>query len=308
MDEPIEYVGGEPERPPVRPWWLLGVIPALLGLGVLAVVVGPGLVASARGFTRDAVPYTVQVSGTWSSGDQVVEAPVTLTLDVKNTDSRPLEGMTVRLGGLAPHWRIVAVVPDGEIASTSVYFGRTLNPGESESLELRLLPLQAGSWQLRVNLAAGRGGAAIRLVNGSGTARGLVTTVAVRNPSATDLGANAHLYYSDPNLVTQPSLFRLHVDNTGAVRITSVTVRFAQLPSSFELRGSEPRGVLGADGRSVTFDVALDPSQGTDLSIEYVPHQTGTYHVSIQFLLGQQTDPVVLSDGSTSIGVDIRVH
>lgn len=308
MDQAIEYVGGEPERPRARPWWLLAVIAAVLVLGLLVVFAGPGLVASVRGVFQGAVPYTVQVSGSWSTANQVVEAPVTLKLVVKNSDSRPLDGMTVRFSGLSSHWRIVAVTPDGEISRSSVYFGRTLTPGESESLEVQLLPLQAGQWQLRMSLTAGRGGSAIRLVTESGTARGLTTTVGIRQATATDMAANAHLYYSDANLVNQNSLFRMRVDNTGVVRISSVTVRFAQVPASFELRGSQPAGTLSADGRSVTFPIALDPGQGQDLTIEYVPHQTGTYHVSIQFLLGDQTDPQVLSGGATSIDVDIAVH
>jgi hypothetical protein len=100
----------------------------------------------------------------------------------------------------------------------------------------------------------------------------------------------------------------MHIDNSGVVRITSVTIRFSQLPGSFELQSSQPAGTLSADGRSVTFPILLDPGQGIDLNINYVPRQTGAYHVSIQFFLQDQTSPLVLDDGTQAIDVPINVH
>jgi len=306
MDQPIEYVGGEPERPPARPWWLLAVVPAILALGLLVVFAGPGMVASARG--QVAIPYTIGARGSWSAADQVVGAPVTLAVEVKNTDTRTLQGLTVRFTGLASHWKVVGATPDGEVSPTAVYFGRTLAPGESESLEFRMVPVQAGQWKLLLRLTAGRSDRTMSLATNTGTAHGLTTNITVREASPTDLAATAHLFYSDANLLNQSSAFRLHVDNTGAVQLTGVTVRFAQVPASFELRGSQPSSTLGSDGQSLTFTLALDPGQGTDLNIYYVPHQTGTYRVSIQFLLGDQTDPVVLPGGTSSIDVTVTVN
>jgi hypothetical protein len=87
-----------------------------------------------------------------------------------------------------------------------------------------------------------------------------------------------------------------------------VTVRFSQLPGSFELQSSQPAGTLSADGRSVTFRISLDPGQGIDLNINYLPRQTGAYHVSIQFFLQDQTSPLVLDDGTQAIDVPITVN
>jgi hypothetical protein len=311
MDQPIEYVGGEPERPPRKPWWLLAAVPTVLVLGVGGVVLGPGLVAGVRSFSQEALPYTVQVSGTWSSQDQIVGAPIDLSLQLKNTDTRILNGVTLRMTGLAPMWRVLSATPDGQVSdsrTTAIYFAHALRPTETETLLMHLMPVQSGQSELHLSMAAGRTSQTMRLVTGTGTARGLIATVSVRDAGPSDLTATAHLYYSDPNLVNVSSLFKMHVDNTGVVRITSVTVRFAQLPSAFELQSSEPAGSAGSDGRSSTFVVNLDPGQGTDINIYYVPHQLGRYHVSIQLYLQDQAQPLVLQNGKAAIDVDITVH
>jgi hypothetical protein len=308
MDQPIEYVGGEPERPRGRPWWVLAVVSAGLVLGLGVVLAGPGLVASARSLSQEALPYTIQVRGTWSAPDQVVGGPVSLLLEVKNTDSRALRGITVRFSGLSPRWMVLAASPDGQVNQATIYFSRTLAPGESESLQVHLLPIQSGQSVIRLSLAPERSGKAMRLVTASGIARGLITTVSIRDAGPGDLAVTPHLFYTDPNLVNESSLFKTHVDNTGAVRITSLTIRFAQLPASFELQSTQPSATAGADGHSVVFPLTLDPGTGADLSVYYVPHRTGTYHVSLQFFLQGQADPVVLSDGTTSIDVDVAVH
>jgi hypothetical protein len=308
MDRQIEYVGGQPERPSGRPWWILAVVPAALIVGLGVVLAGPGLAAAGRSVGQGAFGYTLQVQGTWSAVDQVVGSPADLVLDVKNTDSRSLNGITIQLGGLSPRWRLTGATPGGQITGTTIRFAQVLRPGESETLQLHLLPVQSGASQLRLSMTPGSGGRTIRLTTATGTANGLSASVTVREAAASDLVARPHLYYNDPNLVNVPSFFRMHIDNAGVVRITSVTLRFSQLPGSFELQSAQPAGTLSSDGRSVTFPLSLDPGQGIDLNITYVPHQTGAYHVSVQFFLQDQTDPMVLEDGTQAIDVPITVH
>jgi hypothetical protein len=308
MDRQIEYVGGQPDRPPVRPWWLLAVVPAVLIVGLGVVVAGPGLADAARSMGQGSFAYTVQVRGTWTAADQVVGSPADLVLDVKNTDSRSLNGISIHLSGLSPRWTLTGASPDGQITATTLRFPRVLRPGESETLTLHLLAVQSGPSTLRLSMTPAGGGQTIHLITDTGAARGLSASVTVREATATDLGARPKLYYNDANLVNQAALFRMHIDNSGVVRITSVTVRFSQLPGSFELQSSQPAGTLSADGRSVTFPILLDPGQGIDLNINYVPRQTGAYHVSIQFFLQDQTSPLVLDDGTQAIDVPINVH
>jgi len=308
MDRQIEYVGGQPDGPPTRPWWLLVVVPAVLIVGLGVVIAAPGLADAARSMGQGSFAYTLQVHGTWSAADQVVGSPADLVLDIKNTDSRSLNGVTIHLSGLSPRWTLTGASPDGQITDTTIRFAQVLRPGESETLTLHLLPVQSGASTLRLSMRPGSGGQPIHLVTDSGTASGLSASVTVREATATDLVARPHLYYNDPNLVNQPSFFRMHIDNAGVVRITSVTIRFSQLPGSFELQSSQPAAKLAPDGRSVTFPLSLDPGQGIDLNITYVPHQTGAYHVSVQFFLQDQTDPLVLEDGTQAIDVPITVH
>ena len=231
-----------------------------------------------------------------------------MAVAVKNTDTRTLNGIAVHFNGLSRRWLLVSATPDGQISGNTVRFSQALRPGDSETLQLHLMPVQSGNSQIRLLLTPANGGQTIHLVTDTGPATGLTVSVAIRDASATDLGAKPHLYYSDASLVNQPSLFRLHVDNSGVVRITSVTVHFSQLPASFELQSSTPAGTLSADGQSVSFPVTLDPGEGIDLDITYVPHQTGAYRVSIQFYLQNQADPVVLADGTQAINVPITVH
>lgn len=308
MDRQIEYVGGQPDRPPMRRWWLLAVVPGALIVGLGVVVAGPGLAAAGRSMGQGAFPYSVQVHGTWSAADQVVGSPADLVLDVKNTDSRSLKGLTIQLSGLSPRWTLTGASPDGQITNTAIRFAQVLRPGSSETLTLHLLPVQSGASTLRLSMTPGSGGQTIRLTTDTGTANGLMASVTVREAAASDLVAHPHLYYNDPNLVNQPSFFRMHIDNAGVVRITSVTIRFSQLPASFELQSAQPAGTAGSDGRSVTFPLALNPGDGIDLNINYVPHQTGAYHVSVEFFLQDQTDPMVLEDGTQAIDVPITVH
>jgi hypothetical protein len=308
MDRQIEYVGGQPDRPPARSWWLLAVVPAVLIVGLGVVVAGPAMAEAGRSMGQGAFPYTVQVRGTWSAADQVVGSPADLVLDVKNTDSRSLNGIAIHLSGLSPRWTLTGATPESQITGTTIRFAQVLRPGESETLQLHLLAIKSGASQLKLSMTPAGGGQIIRLITDTGSARGLSASVTVRDATTTDLGARPKLYYNDANLVNQASLFRMHIDNSGVVRITSVTVRFSQLPGSFELQSSQPPGTLSADGRSVTFPISLDPGQGIDLNINYVPHQTGAYRVSLQFFLQDQTSPLVLDDGTQAIDVPITVH
>jgi hypothetical protein len=308
MDGQIEYVGGQPDRPPVRPWWLLAVVPAVLLLGLGVVVAGPGLADAGRSLGQGAFPYSLEVRGTWSAADQVVGSPADLMLDVKNTDRRSLNGISIHLSGLSPRWTLTGASPEGQITGTTVRFPQVLRPGESETLQLHLLAIKSGASQLKLSMTPAGGGQTIRLITDTGSARGLSASVTVRDATVTDLAAKPKLYYNDANLVNEASLFRMHIDNSGVVRITSMTVRFSQLPGSFELQSSQPAGRLSADGRSVTFPISLDPGQGMDLNINYVPHATGAYRVSIQFFLQDQTAPLVLDDGTQAIDVPITVH
>src|SRR2546425_1725860 len=158
MDRQIEYVGGQPDRPPVRRWWLLSVVPAVLIVGLGVVLVGPGLAEAGRALGQGAFPYTVQVRGTWSAADQVVGSPADLVLDVKNTDSRSLNGISIHLSGLSPRWTLTAASPDGQITGTTLRFPRVLRPGEPETLTLHLLAVQSGASTLRPSMTPAGGG------------------------------------------------------------------------------------------------------------------------------------------------------
>jgi len=278
MDQPVEYVGGQPEakRHNVWPYAVAGV----LVLGLLAagsVALWQPMRSSGRALGDLLVPYSVAVEGQWLEDEKVVGRPSELSLELRNTDSRGLNGFTLRLKGLAPAWSVLSATADGQVSSDSVFFPAAIGPGETKAVSVKFMPNQAGRSRFQLTFAPGHGTTAMRLNNQTSV---LNANTVVRDARPTDLVIRATLYKFPLVAVDRESNWDLQVENTGNIRITSITVRFADLPRSFEVTSTSPDATVSGDGRLVRFPTTLDPGQRTTVSVHFRPHSTGQYHVA----------------------------
>ena len=309
MDEPIVWVGGQPEgagRPKRWPYFMVPV--AFVGLVAVVALSWSPLRAAGQSLAGSMLPYTVGVTGQWSSQDKVVCGPVSMQLSVKNTDPRALQGMTLRLKGLRPGWRILGASPAAHLASDSVYFPQTLTTNQSEDLTVKLMPLKSGSFTLQLTIDAGRTATAMRLQTSSTTvAMGLNAPADVRDPVPDDYAVTPQLLYVPDLGVGQPASWDVQVQNAGAVRITSVTVLFPDLPDSFQVTDTTPSAQVTNSGHSIRFPVTLDPGDGQTMTVRFVPHTAGTFHIAAQLFLSDQPDPIVLPNGDRAVNFDVTV-
>jgi hypothetical protein len=308
MDEPIEWVGGQPEAPRHRRWPYALAPLGLIALIALAVFGWSGIRSTGRAVGTAVVPYTVNVQGSWSSQDKVVGGPLSMLLTIQNTDPRRLDGMTLKLSGLKSNWRIIGAGPSARISGQSIFFSQPLAPGKSEDLTVNLMPLRSGDSEIQLSLAAGRSGGSITMKT-SATSQGTTLTAAasVRDATPSDIVVQPQLLYVRDLRVGNDASWDVQVRNAGAVRITSVTVTFPDLPSSFELTTTQPSANIDQGSDSVRFAVTLDPGDGETLTVHFVPHAVGTFHVAAQLFLSDEPDPIVLPNGDRAVNFDVTV-
>ncbi|HYM49703.1 MAG TPA: hypothetical protein VET65_03930 [Candidatus Limnocylindrales bacterium] len=308
MDEPIEWIGGQPEgaRPKRWPYALLPL--GLIGLVAASALSWTAIRSTGQAVAEAVVPYTVSVQGAWSSQDKVVGGPLSMMLTINNTDPRKLPGMTLRLKGLHPGWQIIGAGPSAQITGDAIYFSSLVAPGKSEDLTVNLMPVKAGDSQIQLTLSAGRSTNAITMKT-SATSQGtlLNAPASVRAATSSDLAVTPQLLYvRDLSLNTDAS-WDVQVQNAGVIRITSVTVAFPGLPSSFELTTTNPAAKIDPTAGTVRFATALDPGAGETLTVHFTPHAAGTFHVAAQLYLSDEPDPIVLPNGDRAVNFDVTV-
>jgi hypothetical protein len=309
MDEPIEWVGGQPEGARPRRW-PYALVPIALIVMVGASALAWGSIRSGGRVVADSVlPYTVGVNGKWSAQDMVVGGPISMTLTIDNTDPRKLQGMTLRLKGLNPGWQIIGAAPSAQIGSDTIFFSQLLAPGKSEDLTVKLMPTKAGASQIQLSLSPGRTTRSITMKT-SATAQGTTINAqaSVRDATATDLSVQPQLLYVPTLGVGTDATWDVQIQNLGTVRITSVTVAFPVLPPSFQVTTTSPAAAISNGGKNVRFATILDPGDGETLTVHFVPHTSGTFHVAAQLFLSDQPDPIVLPNGDRAVNFDVTVN
>ncbi|TMD16385.1 MAG: hypothetical protein E6J00_00675 [Chloroflexi bacterium] len=308
MDEPIEWVGGQPEGPRRRRWPYALVPAALIAVLALATLGWSSVRSTGRSLGNAMVPYSVSVKGSWSSDDKVVGGPISMLLTVQNTDPRQLDGMTLRLHGLSSSWRIIGAGPSAQISGPAIFFARALAPGKSEDLTVNLMPVRSGDSEIQLSLSVGRSTSSITMKT-SATSQGTTLTApaSVREATPSDLAVQPQLLYVRDLRLGDDASWDLQVHNAGAVRITSVTVTFPGLPSSFELTTTRPSATVDPGSDSVRFAVTLDPGDGETLTVHFVPHAAGSFHVAAQLFLSDQPDPIILPSGDRAVNFDVTV-
>ena len=308
MDEPIEWVGGQPEGKRRKRWPYALVPITLLGLVALSVLTWSSLRSAGRALTTAMVPYTVGVKGSWSTPDKVVGGPISMLLTIDDTDPRPLDGLTLRLQGLHPGWQLIGAGPSAQIHGDSIFFARVLAPGKSEDLTVNLMPVRSGDSQIQITLAVGRSTTSIVMKTSATSAGTLLSAPAtVRDATPSDFAIQPRLIYIKDLAVGSDASWDVEVQNAGVVRITSVTVSFPALPASFELTSTQPTASVDQGGRAVRFALTLDPGDGETLTVHFVPHATGTFHVAAQLYLSDQPDPAVFPNGDRAVNFDVTV-
>jgi len=310
MSEPIEYVGGQPEAktPRVWPYAAASAVLLLILAGALVVFWAP-LRTLGRSLGNEVAPYALDVEGKWSENEKVVGGPVAMSLTVRNADNRTIEGITLRMRGLTPGWNLLDAKPDAEVNGESIFFSDTLRAGQSEGLEIRLLPLRAGPSTIQLTLSASHSSRPMRLNKDSqqGASNGLTATVTVRQATPADMAVRPLLVYASPVSVGSETRVDLRVENAGAVRITSVTLQFPELPGSFEVTSTDPQATVSGDGHTVRFPTKVDPGEDVSVSIRIVPHRQGKYHLTAALFLNDEAQPVRLPNGRTQFDWDETV-
>jgi hypothetical protein len=308
VSESIEYVGGQPEGQAKRPWpYLFGGLAALVGIGLL-VLAWPAIQGGGRALSEQVLPYNVNIKGSWSNADLVAGGPVDLLLTVQNADSRTIQGITIRLKGLKPGFQVLGATPDANVSGPDVFFRDQLRPGRSESITIKLLPVESGNFNIPFSLSAGRSTQPMHLhTSDNSVTLGLVAPAAVRDATPADNAIQVQVQSTSALAVGDQGTVAVRLQNAGALRITSVTLNFPDLPSSFELSSTTPAGDLASDGKSVRFATQLDPGDQTDVTVHFIAHKPGTFHVSTQFFLSDEPIPVQLANGDRALSFDVSV-
>jgi hypothetical protein len=308
MEEPIVYVGGQTDSPRRRRWPYFLLPGTLMVALVVAVVLWGPISGAARGVSDSFVPYNVNVDGAWSTQDVVSGGPVSMLLTIENKDSRSINGVTIRLKGLSPAWRLLGAGPEASIRGAAIYFPRTLKPGGSEDVTIRLMPVRSGTDTVNLSFSAGQSTLPMQVRTGPNSVGTAITaTATVREPTADDMSVEVQPVY-DPQLTAgQPTSWDVEIQNAGAIRITSVTLGFPNLPDTFQLTSTEPPSTVSDGGRSLRFATVLDPGDATTMTVHLVPHRSGNYHVAIQLYLSDQPDPSALANGDRAIVFDVSV-
>ncbi len=305
-DQRIEYVGGQPEvkRRPLWPFALGGAVLLLIVVAAAAVAWNP-LRKASRAVGTAVSPYALDVDGQWVEYEKVVGRPAELTLVIKNADHRAIDdGLTVRMGALAPTWSFLGTTPEATRNDGALFFAGALGAGESKTVSVKLLPLQGGRTQFQFSISAGHSTQPAKL-NRQGTVLSALAFVLEAKPGDSLIRPTI---FGSPRLpVESEASWRLRIENVGKVQITSVTLQFADLPRSFEVTATNPDATVSGDGRTMRFATKLDPGEETTVTVRFVPHRRGEFHIATTFFLSDQTEPSMLAGGSNLFEFDVTV-
>lgn len=308
MDEPVEYVGGlsDAQRPRAWPYVALAVALALVAVGAL--LFHNQIATGGRALGETVVPYSLDLTASqWSMDEKITGVPVTLTLQVQNTDRRTINGLTIRLIDLDPQLKLTGTKPAAEIQGTTIFFPEPLAPSKTETLSITLLPGHAGDWRFGVTITPDHGTTAARVQTADGT---VLTTLharaAVRDPKPSDASAQVTARWGPEVPVGGATTWQVMLTNDGPVTIPSVTLGFPEVPAGFELVDAGPQVSLLDDGR-IKFGAPMRPGAQATLTMRLIAHEAGQFQVPIDVYLGDATEPLISAGGGPSLSIDITV-
>jgi hypothetical protein len=308
MDEPIEYVGGLSDAKRPRAWPYVALAVALVLVAVGALLFRNQIAGGGRALGETVVPYSLDLTASqWSMDEKITGVPVTLTLQVQNTDRRTINGLTIRLIDLNPQLKLTGTRPAAEIQGTTIFFPEALAPSKAETLSITLLPGRAGDWRFGMTITPDHGTTAARVQTADGT---VLTTLharaAVRDPKPSDASAQVTARWGPEVPVGGATTWQVMLINDGPVTIPSVTLGFPEVPAGFELVDAGPQVSLLNDGR-LKFDAPMRPGAQATLTMRLVAHEAGQFQVPIDVYLGDATEPLTSAGGGPSLSIDITV-
>ncbi len=238
--------------------------------------------------SESALPLTVQVG-----------QPVQLSITVSNTGLNPASAVTV-VDALPENFRFVTSTPPSGIFDPNahvVYFNLgQLNAGQSQTLNLSVVPTQVGAWSDWSSVYT--------TTPGGGTANTGTRITALPNmPDQADVGVNV-TGYPTPTMPGSPVTYNFDVSNYGPNTATGVVVTDA-LPQSFTYMSSSPGGTYNAANNTVTFQLgSLTNLQDIPLQVTGVPQYAGDYTNWVD-IRSQLPDPV---ESNNDASITTLVH
>ena len=309
--EPIVYVGGlgEPPRRHVWPFLLVGLLPVLAAVGLFAFWNPIRSIGRSAGDTI--APYSMVLqSGGWTSDQKIATVPVTLSLTLSNADQRTVNGLTLHFTKLDRAWSIVGASSSNTPATVSgetVFFPATMAPRGSATFAVTLLPAKAMDSEVDFTVAPGHSRTAARVQLADGTVTtSLAADGKVRNPIESDADARLTALYDPQPSVDSPTVWSIHVANTGPVTINGIRLQFPQIPTGLDL-GVGTNATVLPDGQTVQFDTTLLPGGQTVLQVGVTPHISGHFLIPVLVYLGKAAQPLSSANGGPPLNIDITV-
>ena len=308
--EPISYVGGlgEPPRRRAWPFVALGLIPVVVA--VAAVILWNPIRSLGRSAAETIAPYSMVLSAaSWSSDQKIATVPITLSLTVGDVDKRTIEGITLRFTKLDRSWVILDATGGNEAAQingTSIFFPKTVAPGDRTDLAITMLPTRAVDSEIDVTLGPDHLATAARIDFNGTVLTHLAIDGKVRNPIASDADARLTALYNPQPTKGELAVWQIHVANTGPVTINGVRLRFTHVPTGLELQAG-PQSIVLPDGRTVQFAATLPPGGQTVLLIGATPRQSGHFVIPVFVYLGESTQPLSSANGGPPLSIDLTV-
>ncbi len=309
--EAITYVGGlgDPPRRHAWPFIALAFLPVVAGL--LLVVFWNPVRALGRSAGETIAPYSLDlISGGWSSDQKIATVPIQLSLNVGDSDQRPLDGLTLRFTKIDPAWQILGASSgntSADVMGDTIFFPTSVGARSNATFIVTLLPTKAMDSTIELTLSPGRGTnpARIHLPSGS-VATKLTADGKVRNPIESDADARLTALYDPQPTIGNLTVWQIHVANTGPVAINGIRLRFPDIPAGLELGVSSDATVL-PDGQTVQFSESLVPGGQTVLQVGVTPHITGQFHIPVLVYLGQATHSLAAPNGGPPLSIDVTV-
>ena len=297
--EPVEFVGGAPDAPRPKVWPYVAAGSALVALVLAGVILWGPIKAAGRGVGETVSPYSVTITGGWSATEKIAGVPIHLNLTVTNADIRTVPGLTVQVRSGAGEWTLLGATPHAQIDGSDVFFPDTIQNGKSETLNLKLLPLKAGSNDVQLNFLAGRSGHSMVLVS---------APAQVRDLEPTDINVTLTTNYDRVIPINTPAIWVIGLENTGLVPTKSIKIRFVDLPDSVKIDSSTPSAVFSDNGKTLTFaDAALEPGDKAAVGIQITPHAAGTLQMTALVYIDNARDPILLPSGASPVRFNVDV-
>lgn len=311
-DERVQYVGGltDAPRPPAWPYL------ALAGLVVLLITAGILLWGPIRSVGRSAgetiAPFSLELTAArWSSDQKIAGVPVSFSLTVGNADQRTINGLTLHFTRIDPAWKVVGASSarsGGEIDGASIFFADVVQPGDSATVSVTLLPTRAMDSEIDITLTPAPGRTPARVTIPSGR---ILTTLPlgtrVRDPTEADADARLTAIY-DPQVPRDAvAVWQIHVANSGPVTIEGIRLRFPDTQPEFTFKILAAQGTVLSDGRTVQFQTTLPPGGQTILLVGVLPKQAGHFQIPLEVFLGTATQSISAANGGPPLSIDLTV-